>query len=289
MDNHQPNISILESDWDGIKVKYCQMRDTGDFPLAMPQHGVSVALAPHDRTIWSVDRGKSQTTPVVPGSVLIHANRDFVWHYREKKSEWIYLELEPQILTLIAKESRLSPNLELEHRVLFSDPTIVHLAQLFKAEVIKSGVAENIYIESLRNLLTVHLIRNYSSIGNVKRSQLTKQTTGSVRPLDALQVKQLQDFIEENIDQKLSLEKLAAIVHLSQFHFVRVFKEAFGTTPHRYIIQRRLERAKILLDVTRLSIQEVAIGIGYANQSHFTTQFRKYVGTTPVAYRNTLN
>ena len=135
--------------------------------------------------------------------------------------------------------------------------------------------------------MTVHLIRNYSSIGYVKRSQLIKQTTEIC--LDALQVKQLQDFIEENIDQKLSLEKLAAIVHLSQFHFVRVFKEAFGITPHQYIIQRRLERAKILLDVTRLSIQEVAIETGYANQSHFTTQFRKYVGITPVAYRNSLN
>ena len=119
-------------------------------------------------------------------------------------------------------------------------------------------------------------------------SQFIKRTT-ETRPLDALQVKQLKDFIEENLDRKLKLEKLAAIVHLSSFHFVRVFKEAFGITPHRYVVQRRLERAKVLLTVTRLSVQEIAINVGYVNKSHFTTQFRKYVGITPLAYRNSLN
>ena len=173
------------------------MAATGDFSLAMPQNGVSIAFAPHDRTIWSVDGGSSQTTPVIPGSVLIHPNRDFVWHYREKESEWIYIELEPQVLTHIAQESGLSTNFELEYRVLFCDPTILHLAQLFKAEVVKSGVAEEIYIESIRNLLAVHLIRNYSSIERSQTKQLSK-----IASLSVLQVKQLQDFIEDNLDCK---------------------------------------------------------------------------------------
>ena len=88
------------------------MAATGDFALAMPQDGVSIAFAPHDHTIWSVDGGSSQATPVIPGSVLIHSNRNFVWHYREKESEWIYIELEPQVLTRIAQESGLSTDLE---------------------------------------------------------------------------------------------------------------------------------------------------------------------------------
>ena len=285
MNNDHHNISVLESNWDGIKVRYCHMKATGDFAWAMPQNGISIIFAPHDRATWSVDGGESQTTPVTSGSVLIHSNRNFVWHYREKKSEWIYLELEPQILTRIAKESNLSTDLEIEYCVLFGDPTILHLAQLFKAEVVKSGVAEKIYIESLRNLLAVHLVRNYSSI---ERSPITKQITEIIRPLNPWQVKQLQDFIEDNLDQKLSIEKLAAIVHLSQFHFVRVFKEAVGTTPHRYLIQRRIERAKTLLTVTRLSVQEIAIRVGYVNISHFTKQFRKYVGATPAVYRHSV-
>lgn len=85
------------------------MAATGDFSLAMPQDGISIAFAPHDRTIWSVDKRSSQTTSVNPGSILIHRDRDFVWHDREKASEWIYIELEPQVLTRIAKESGLLP------------------------------------------------------------------------------------------------------------------------------------------------------------------------------------
>ena len=283
--NPHPDISVLESNWDGIKIRYCQMTATGDFALAMPQDRVSVAFAPHDRTIWSVDGGSSQASPVIAGSVLIHSNRDFVWHYREKQSEWLSIEIEPEVLTRIAKESGLSGDLELEYQVLFCDPTILNIAQLFKAEVVKSGVAEEIYVESLRNLLAIHLIRNYSSIG---RNNLDKQLAKTTRSLNVLQVKQLQDFIEDNLDQKITIVQLAAIVHLSQFHFARAFKEAVGITPHRYLVKRRIERAKILLTVTRLSIQEIAIRVGYINISHFTRQFRKYVGATPAVYRKSV-
>ena len=259
------------------------MTATGDFALAMPKDGVSIAFAPHDRTIWSVDGGKNRTTPVIAGSVLIHANRDFVWHYREKRSEWLSIEIEPEVLSRIAHESGLS-DVELEYQVLFSDSTILNIAQLFKAEVVKSGVAEEIYVESLRNLLAVHLIRNYSSIGRTKLNDRLAKTAR----LNALQVKQLQDFIEDNLDQKISIAQLAAIVHLSQFYFARAFKEAVGTTPHRYLVQRRIERAKILLKVTRHSVLEIAIKVGYINLSHFTKQFRKHVGTTPGAYRKNI-
>ena len=285
MNNYHPDISVLKSDWDGIKVKYCHMEATGDFPLAMPQHKISIAFAPHDRTIWSVDGGSSQTSPVTAGSVLIHSNRNFVWHYRENQSEWLSIEIEPEILTRIAQESGLSGDLELEYRVLFCDPTILNIARLLKAEVVKSGVAEKIYVESLRNLLAIHLIRNYSSIG---RTNLDRQLAKTARPLDAIQIGQLQDFIEDNLDQKITITQLANLVHLSQFHFARAFKKAVGTTPHQYLIQRRIERAKILLTVTRVSVQEIAIKVGYINISHFTRQFRKYVGATPATYRKSV-
>ena len=71
-------------------------------------------------------------------------------------------------------------------------------------------------------------------------------------------------------------------------YFARAFKEAVGTTPHRYLVQRRIERAKILLKVTRHSVLEIAIKVGYINLSHFTKQFRKHVGTTPGAYRKNI-
>jgi AraC family transcriptional regulator len=78
---------------------------------------------------------------------------------------------------------------------------------------------------------------------------------------------------------------MAAVVHMSPFHFARAFKAATGQPPHRYLTQRRMERAKILLSVTRLPVAEVANRVGFSNQSHFSAQFRRATGTTPKGYR----
>ena len=273
-----------QSNWKGITIEYSYMSKTGDFDLLMPQKGISVAFLPHDRATWSIDNGESQTTAVVPGNILLLSHHNFVWHYREVASEWLDIDIEPSVLSQIAEASGLPSKIDLDYRILFNDSTILHLAQLLKAEVIKGDVAQEIYIESLRNLLAVHLVRHYTSIGRSQPQKLTKSNYS----LTHAQIKQLKDFIETNLQQKLSIVQLAAIVHLSPFHFARAFKQATGFSPHNYIIQRRLERAKNLLTLTQLSIQEIGMQVGYRNQSHFTVQFRKHIGTTPAAYRNNL-
>jgi AraC family transcriptional regulator len=104
-------------------------------------------------------------------------------------------------------------------------------------------------------------------------------------PLDTLKLNQLKEFIEEHLSEDLSIANMAAVVHTSPFHFARAFKAATGQPPHRYLTQRRMERAKILLSVTRLPVAEVANRVGFSNQSHFSAQFRRATGITPKGYR----
>ncbi|MEP0956633.1 helix-turn-helix transcriptional regulator [Microcoleus sp. FACHB-1515] len=78
---------------------------------------------------------------------------------------------------------------------------------------------------------------------------------------------------------------MAALIPISSFHFARAFKSAIGMPPHQYITQQRIDRAKLLLSATQLSITEVTFQVGFSNQSHFTAQFRKLVGATPKQYR----
>ncbi len=101
-----------------------------------------------------------------------------------------------------------------------------------------------------------------------------------------MQLNQVKDFIEEQLAEDLTIADLAAVVHMSPFHFARTFKTATGLPPHRYLTQRRMERAKFLLSVTRLTVAEVAYRVGFENKSHFSAQFRKATGTTPKAYRD---
>jgi AraC family transcriptional regulator len=273
----QPTATILKNQWDGLQVEYGQLNAVGEFDFAMPKQGLSVAFAPHEQVVWSVD-GQLQRTGLPAGSVFLYGDRQFVWHRRTKPSEYVNLALEPTLLQRIALESGLSAATALEHRVMFQDPTILHVAQLLKAEVLSGGLAGNLYVESLRNLLAVHLLRNHT--------QEFVSVRVEVAALEGLKLRQLKDYIEDNLAEELAIATLAALIPMSQFHFARAFKAAIGESPHRYITQRRIERAKMLLSMTRLSGAEIAYQIGFSNQSHFTAQFRKIVGMTPKQFRD---
>src|SRR5208283_852175 len=96
------------------------------------------------------------------------------------------------------------------------------------------------------------------------------------------------DYIEQNMEGRLTLSRLADVASLSVFAFVRSFKGATGVPPHRYIIRRRVERAKELLTDRALSIADVAHRCGFGDQSAFTTVFRRLTCQTPRAFRDTV-
>lgn len=274
----QPSL-FLKQEWQDITVEYGLLESVGDFEFAMPKHAISVAFIPHDRVTWSVD-GKKQTAALPAGSAFLYGDREFVWHHREKASEYVTLYLDLDYLKQTAIENDLSEEARLTHRVIFSDPTITQVAHWFKGELLNEGLGGNLFAESLKNLLTIHLLRNYCESETPQKKLVVPG-----RALDAVKLKQVQDYIEEHLAEDMAIEDMAALVPMNQFHFARAFKAAMGETPHKYLIQRRMERAKVLLTVTQLAIAEVAYRVGFSNQSHFTTHFRKATGVTPKDYR----
>jgi len=271
---------FLKKEWQDITVEYGLLESVGDFEFAMPKHAISVAFIPHERVTWSVD-GKKQTAALPAGSAFLYGDREFVWHHREKASEYVTLYLDSDYLKQTAVENDLPAKTRLTHRVVFPDPTITQVAHWFKGELLNEGLGGNLFADSLKNLLTVHLLRNYCESGTPHQKLVVPG-----RAFDAVKLKQIQDYIEEHLAEDIAIEDMAALVPMSQFHFARAFKAATGETPHKYLIQRRMERAKVLLTVTPLAIAEVAYRVGFSNQSHFTTHFRKATGVTPKAYRS---
>lgn len=98
-------------------------------------------------------------------------------------------------------------------------------------------------------------------------------------------MKQVEDYVIAHLNQNISLSQMGGIVNLSQYHFCRLFKQSTGITPHQYLTQCRINRAKQLLSKTKLTITEIAFEIGFNNHSSFTRLFRKYVGVTPKSFR----
>lgn len=99
------------------------------------------------------------------------------------------------------------------------------------------------------------------------------------------QLRRATDFIEENCLRNIRLEELAGLVGLSQSHFSHAFKASTGMAPHQWQVNARLRRAKNLIRRGNLSLIDIAVETGFADQAHFTRVFRKNFGTTPANWR----
>ncbi|HZP70891.1 MAG TPA: AraC family transcriptional regulator [Pseudolabrys sp.] len=101
------------------------------------------------------------------------------------------------------------------------------------------------------------------------------------------QRKRVTEYIEEHLSETISLSTLAGLVQLSPYHFARAFKQTLGVPPHRYHMNRRMEHAKILL--ADRSVTEVALAVGYAETSSFSSSFRRATGISPSRFRRALS
>jgi AraC family transcriptional regulator len=110
-----------------------------------------------------------------------------------------------------------------------------------------------------------------------------RQGTGGLSPY---KLRRTTAYITAHLAQELSLVTLVAVAQTSVAHFVRLFKHATGLAPHPYVIRCRMARAKQLLAETDVSLVEIGLQVGCADQSHFTALFRRHVALTPKAYRD---
>lgn len=116
----------------------------------------------------------------------------------------------------------------------------------------------------------------------VSRSEA--QGTSAVRSAVDIAVNYMQAHYAEN----LGLEQLAEQVHLSKYHFLRLFKDAMQTTPHQYLLMLRVNEAKKLLRTTNENLTSVCVRTGFADEGHFCRTFKRITGQTPYQYRRTM-
>lgn len=98
-------------------------------------------------------------------------------------------------------------------------------------------------------------------------------------------VQRIRVFIDENIEQRITIDVLATLANLSASYFVRAFKRSMGITPHDYLMRRRVELTVQLLAETDLTLSQIAQAAGFVDQSHCARRFRQHVGMSPRAHR----
>jgi AraC family transcriptional regulator len=145
-------------------------------------------------------------------------------------------------------------------------------------ELRSGGVGGPLIVESLANILAVHLIRHLFGL------RRTPTATRGAFPRRKLAT--VIDYIMANLDAKPTVEQMAALAQLSPYHFMRQFKAATGLSPHQFLISRRVELAQHLLRKKRFNgLAEVAILSGFSDQSQFSFHFKRIVGLTPGQFR----
>jgi AraC family transcriptional regulator len=164
-----------------------------------------------------------------------------------------------------------------EFHVSLQDPLLSQIITTLVHEI-EGGFGDKILGESLGTALFIRIARHF--VG-----RLPLPTSHGLSP-ERLQ--RVRDYVEAHLDEDLSLTILADIACLSPYHFSRSFKQTAGVGPQRYVIQRRVERAKTLLRQTHQPLALIAQEAGFADQSHLTQIFRREAGVTPGRFRAAL-
>jgi AraC-like DNA-binding protein len=124
------------------------------------------------------------------------------------------------------------------------------------------------------------------TVTETDRSPGAGPTLGPPSVLPGAALRRVLEHIDANRHRNPALSELCALAHMSRFHFARLFKRSTGLSPHRFVVGRRIEHAKELLEAEGASIAAIARTVGFRTPSHFTTVFRRSTGMTPSTYRS---
>lgn len=168
--------------------------------------------------------------------------------------------------------------LDVVDRYVFRDSEMEVICRRLYQKLGLGGMADQLYVESMVMKLAVMLLRRHSTASQASRILPSSGLTRN-------QARRVLDYIESNLSGDLTLSELAGIAELSLHHFARMFKRTIGVAPYRYVVERRIERAKMMLRTASASLVDISLSVGFYSQSHFTSTFGRIVGATPTEFQ----
>jgi AraC family transcriptional regulator len=224
--------------------------------------------------------GVKRHVPPPAGSILVVPAGSPHWGRASGPKDLLHVFLEPELVARVAAEAFGFDPARLTVPPLDA-MDLRHLRAMMlavDAEMRAGGVGGRLAAESLANVVAVHLIRHILAPRQPER--------GRDGTLPRARLRAVVEYIEEFLDAGPTLDQMAAVARLSPYHFARQFKAATGLPPYQYVIARRVERAKELMQAgTGFSLAQVSARAGFSNQRHFSLHFKRLVGVTPGQFR----
>jgi AraC family transcriptional regulator len=160
-------------------------------------------------------------------------------------------------------------------RLMFTSESLWQIAALLAGECSKDSGTDGLYGESIATALCVELLR----LGDTRNESVAR---GGLAPW---QMRRVTEYMEAHLGDAIQLSEFAQLVGMSRSHFSQAFRTTTGMPPHRWHLNARIRRAQELMLDSALSLADIALQTGFADQSHFTKSFQRQVSTSPGAWR----
>lgn len=273
-----PLLSSETTGWDGALLRSWSATSPLMEQPPLDHHYLAVHLGGAKHVSRRRD-GAAVSGVVENGSLtLVPAGTEFVWRTRGPIA-YAHLYLAPQQVenTLAVELDHEGRSALLIERVGCRDPLLEPLMQTMLAEIQAGESASALRLDSLLESVLIRLARHHVS----------RIMHRSVQPaaLAGYRLRRVLDFIEAGIADQLRLRDLAAAAGSSQYHFSRAFRAATGCSPYRYLIQRRIEYAKVLLLTGAEPLAAVAMRSGFNSQRQLAVMFKRMTGVGPKRFR----
>jgi AraC family transcriptional regulator len=141
------------------------------------------------------------------------------------------------------------------------------------------------FADALRFAIAVRLFGPRSEIRTAVKPGDMAARRRQVQALQKWRLKRVVEYVDLHLSAKITLAELAGVAGLSRMHFASQFRAATNLRPHEFVLRRRILRAEELLQNTTTPIVEIALTVGFQTQAHFTSIFKRFVGSTPNRWR----
>jgi AraC family transcriptional regulator len=272
-----PLLSSRARGWNGLTVELQSFHDL-DVVVQAPDHVIAVHLA-GGVNVHQSRGGRTRSRTMSPGDVTVTPIGPPTRWRQAGHSLVVLLRLSPAYVRGVAgDECALDPErFEIQARFATRDARIDDIARRLLAGLELEGGDSRLYVDSLTCELAIHLLREH-----------TVNSAAPAWPMARLSPHKLRhaiEYIDDNLKSELTLAAIAEAVALSPGHFAHAFRQATGVAPHRYGVERRVERAKALLRGSNMPITEIADRVGCSSHSHFSVLFHRITGLTPRQFR----
>jgi AraC-like DNA-binding protein len=243
---------------------------------------ITLSLRDYPNRVYWEDGRLVSVCDVRAGQTCIHDLKRDPVALLDKPHHVVFFYLPRGALDAIADDADAPRIGDLNHNPMsFDDATVDNLGRAVLPALSRPDQASQLFVDHVLMAVGVHVAQTYGGM-----RALARPVRGGLAPW---QVRRAKEILCANLDGRVPLKELAQECRLSVSHFSHAFRRSMGAAPHNWLLTRRVEAAKQKLRDHRLTLSDVALACGFADQSHLTRVFTRMVGISPGAWRRALD